>query len=152
MNIAVAFTSFSNEQEYELKPEYGKLVVNKYQWGVADDGKFFTERKTLNHHPCSLYELNLSEDGDDGNAFDDEKYAQFFEPHKNAKYYTKYYYKKFQCIDKQDLEVQGEYNSDTAQHLNFQLIKCKGGKAKGCKSDAEISEYFRDKYILIYYN
>ena len=127
-------------------------MINKYAWGIAEDGKFFTRRSTLKHHPCSLYELNLNEDDDEGLDFDDENYARFFKPHSNARYYTSYYYKKFLCIDKDDLEVQGDYNSDNAQQLNFQLIKCQGGKAKGCKSDAEIVEYFRDKYILLYYN
>ena len=43
-NIAVAFTEFSNEQEWELPPEYGSLVINSFSWGVNLDGSFFTKR------------------------------------------------------------------------------------------------------------
>ena len=34
----------------------------------------------------------------------------------------------------------------------MQLVKCKGGVANGCKSDAEIDEFIRNKFVVMYYN
>ena len=53
LNIAVAFTEFNKNTEYELPKEYGELVFNSYSWGNDADGNPFTERKGLAHHTCS---------------------------------------------------------------------------------------------------
>ena len=34
LNLAVAFTSFNNEPEWELDPAYGTLTFNAYSWSV----------------------------------------------------------------------------------------------------------------------
>ena len=34
LNLAVAFTSFNNEPEWELDPAYGTLRFNAYSWSV----------------------------------------------------------------------------------------------------------------------
>ena len=36
--------------------------------------------------------------------------------------------------------------------MNIQLLKCKGGTANGCKSDEEINEFFRNKFIFFAFN
>ena len=33
-NIAVAFTSYNNDEEYELKPEYGHIQFRSMEWGI----------------------------------------------------------------------------------------------------------------------
>lgn len=52
-NIAVAFTEYNNNQEWELPPEYGSLKINSYSWGANPDGTFFTRRAELPTHVCS---------------------------------------------------------------------------------------------------
>jgi len=58
LNIAVGFTSFSSETEWELDPTYGTLEFNSFSWGTDEDGKPFTERKALHTHVCTKGELN----------------------------------------------------------------------------------------------
>ena len=43
-NVAVAFTSFNSEREWELDPTYGSLVFNHFSWGVDESGDPFTKR------------------------------------------------------------------------------------------------------------
>ena len=64
LNIAVAFTQFNNNEEWELTPDYGELVVNSYSWGTDPDGSFFTRRTRLQSHTCTLQELNLADEKD----------------------------------------------------------------------------------------
>ena len=65
MKIAVAFTSYNNEREYELPKEYGELVFNSFSWGMGENGEVFTERKPLDYHECTREELSLYEKGDE---------------------------------------------------------------------------------------
>ena len=64
-NVAVAFTSFNNNEEWELDPAYGTLVFNSFEWGINLDGSLFSELKRLPSHGCSNREF----------GFDDEKDA-----------------------------------------------------------------------------
>ena len=50
--------------------------------------------------------------------------------------------------------VFGDYNSIKSSLLNIQLIRCnkKDHPDVECKSDSEIKDFFRDKFILILYN
>ena len=34
LNLAVAFTGYNDDEEYELPPEYGRLVINAFKWGT----------------------------------------------------------------------------------------------------------------------
>ena len=43
-NIAIAFTEFNSNREYELDPKYGRVVINSYSWGADSDGNLFTDR------------------------------------------------------------------------------------------------------------
>lgn len=47
LKIAVAFTSYNNEREYELPKEYGELILNSKAWGFRENGDVFSERKPL---------------------------------------------------------------------------------------------------------
>ena len=37
------------------------------------------------------------------------------------------YQKKFLCVDKEEMKLYGDYNSDKARILNMQLVKCYNG-------------------------
>ena len=52
-NIAVAFTEYNYNQEWELEPRYGSLVVNSFSWGVNPDGSFFTRRIPMQTQICT---------------------------------------------------------------------------------------------------
>jgi len=42
--------------------------------------------------------------------------------------------------------VHGDFDSQTARQLNFQLLRCTG--RADCKSEEEILDYFRGKYLI----
>ena len=64
--------------------------------------------------------------------------------------------KKFQCVDEEDLYLQGDYDSDVASLFNVQLKKCvnntEDAEAPICKSEKEILEFFKDKFLIILNN
>ena len=37
LQIAVAFTGFNSNTEYELDPAYGELIFNRIEWSVTDE-------------------------------------------------------------------------------------------------------------------
>ena len=62
-NVAVAFTEFNSNTEWELDPTYGSLVFNHFSWGVNEtDGSPFTKREEQSSHICTQEELGLTED------------------------------------------------------------------------------------------
>lgn len=61
-NVAVAFSGFTNEAEYELDPSYGKLTFNAFQWGIYPNGTIYSVRNLLEHHLCTKAELGQEED------------------------------------------------------------------------------------------
>ena len=58
--------------------------------------------------------------------------------------------KKFLCAKKEDMYIHGSYNSKTARLVNIQLRRCRG--RTDCKTDEEIKDFFRNKYLLILQN
>ena len=62
------------------------------------------------------------------------------------------YSKKLMCVNRADLRLYGDYNSYKALQFNIQFIKCHDKPAGFCKTDAEIKEFMRDKFILILHN
>ena len=50
------------------------------------------------------------------------------------------YHKKMLCVNKEDLNLSGNWNSDEANLMNLQLRKCTN--RADCKSEQEILEFF----------
>ena len=86
----------------------------------------------------------------------------FYPIHVNSKKDLRYYYKKFYCFDYEklketstlpdEIEIQGDYNSVKARHLKLMFEKCDPTERTTCKSELEISEWMRRKYIVILEN
>lgn len=59
-----------------------------------------------------------------------------------------------QCIsDTDDLKLWGNYDTSNARNLMIVFEKCNNATSLSiCKSDAEINEWMRYKYILTYVN
>ena len=57
-------------------------------------------------------------------------------------------YGKLQCID-DDLEIMGDYNSYSVQHLAIQWVACDiEAEPDKCRSMPEIKEFMKRKFIL----
>ena len=93
--------------------------------------------------------------------------TKFFPTHQNSIRDLKYYRKKFWCFDFEkmeadgynpsQIEVQGDYNSDKARHLKIMFEKCDSETIDEstygpCKSDEEISDWLKRKFIVILEN
>ena len=63
---------------------------------------------------------------------------------------VEFYHRKFQCVDKAEMFLRGDYNSNTANQFNVQLQRCHD--RPDCKSEAEIDAYLKNKYLIILYN
>ena len=82
---------------------------------------------------------------------DDEPAETVFLPiHETHRDWLELYYPKLLCFKREDLWLHGDYNSQTARMINVQLRKCRD--RPDCKSDEEILEYFRGRYIMILHN
>ena len=112
LNIAVGLTRYDSDVEPFDDPTVGEVVFNHYKWGTAPDGQNFAGRYPLKSHRCTREELGL----------DDDKSKARFYPNTDSD--VEFYHKKFLCIDKEDIEVYGDWNSHKAQLLNVQFIKC----------------------------
>lgn len=84
-------------------------------------------------------------EGDDGN---------FLPTIEADKGFAKTYLKKFECIDPEDTYIYGEYNSDRASLMDIQLLKCNALDHPDveCKSEEDILEFFRGKFVLLKFN
>ena len=65
--------------------------------------------------------------------------------------------KKLLCVDHEDMQIYGDYNSNKARIINIQLEICNDGgyfaeKSITCKSPAEITQFLRNKYFVMLYN
>ena len=65
-----------------------------------------------------------------------------------------FYSKKFLCVDKEDYSLYGDYNSARAQQFNVQFLRCNAEDHPDvdCASEEEITEFIRNKFMLILYN
>ena len=124
-----------------LKPYYKS-------WGIKEDVKG-VDFEPLPMRECTKAELNI----DDEEVDPDSK---FFEPHKNSVSDLSFYYRKLKCLDVDDLEVQGDYNSPTTRSFVLLFEKCSSEndnfKDVQCKSDDEIKQWLARKFILILQN
>ena len=62
----------------------------------------------------------------------------------------KYQSKNFRCIDEKDRFISGNYNTVNASYIEVELNRCKGKDY--CKTDEEINEFIRGKYLMVYMN
>ena len=56
------------------------------------------------------------------------------------------------CVEEDDLFIYGDFSSLAARQINIQLHRCRGGLQNGCKSEAEITQFFKRKYLLLLTN
>ena len=143
-NFAVAFSAYDNDPEPRLDPSYGKLQFNHYEWGTNNTSG---RNPMKSVHTCTQKELGIEYDPEE---------TKFYPVVDQNKSILKHLSKKFQCVDEKDLYLQGDYDSDVASLFNVQLKKCVNNtdeaEAPVCKSDEEIIEFFRNKFLIIFSN
>ena len=77
--------------------------------------------------------------------------SKFYESHPRSEAYLNKYWKKLFCYDEQ-INIQGDYQSDRATQLMIHIVKCnnetRGEGEPPCKSDQEIEGWLRRKFLL----
>ena len=142
-NVAVAFTSYGNEKEYELLEKYGSLRFRGDQWGLNPDGSVYRNNTIFDSHICTREELGLDEDRTDAT----------FMPHQDRQEpFVDMYQKKFICLNKEDLVLWGDFSSDESRQFNIDFVKCNTTERDDCADDAAVEEFVRDKYLLMLSN
>lgn len=63
---------------------------------------------------------------------------------------VKKYRNKFLCIDKEQMKLNGDWNSETARMIIVRLRICLG--ASYCRSPEIIKEFIRGKYLVLLHN
>ena len=53
MDMAVAFSDFDNEREYDLDPSFGSLVFMTTEWKTFPNGTTIDTETILPSHACS---------------------------------------------------------------------------------------------------
>ena len=101
-NIAVALTYDDNNPEPFDDPTIGQVVFNHYSWGRYPDGTRFSGRFPIKSHTCTREELGL--DGD-------KNKARFYPIND---FNVEFHHKKFLCLNKEDIEVFGDFSSPKA--------------------------------------
>ena len=88
-------------------------------------------------------------------AFEGEESETLFYPlHDKFKASLIYNKNKLRCMEPSDVILYGDYDSDIANLLRISIETCKNTTENGnhCKSPELITEWLKDKYILLYYN
>ena len=148
LNFAMAFTAYDTETEPILDPSIGRIVFNSYSWGGLDENGDFAPAliEEVKTHTCTKEELGL-----------EGKSSAFLPITKNAVPSVEIHQKKFLCIDREELRMYGDYNSDKARLINIQLVRCHDGgyfaeNGITCKSQDQITDFLRNKFLLMLYN
>ena len=58
--------------------------------------------------------------------------------------------KRFLCAKKDEMKIQGTYNTDSGRLIEIELVKC--ADSSDCKSAEEIDEFFRKKHLVLLQN
>ena len=124
------------------EPEYGVLKLVLKEYGHGTTGTTFTEFET---RPCNEEELGLGSHG-----YTDPK-SKFYQMTADHDVWFLSFYKKLQCTDV-PLDVSGNFNSNSIRHLQIHLVKCDSSIRGDCKSDEEITEWLRRKFIIVMTN
>ena len=135
--LAAALTRYDGDTEIIERPEYGELKISHWRWGFKDG--IGSGETILDDHNCSDEELGLTESTN----------SLTYPVVKTSLQEVITWKKKFKCIDKEQLSIQGDYNSSKAQQLFFGFKMCEG---EGCKTQEEIREWLKGTYIVLLYN
>ena len=106
LNLAIAFTAYDTNQEQILDPSYGELVFNAYEWGVDEKGDYFTREVHIPSHTCTNEELGYA-----------GKESSFYPFDVNTEEHMKVFRKKFLCIDKEQMYINGDFDSEKARQI-----------------------------------
>ena len=132
--VAAALTEYNTNRTITEDKRYGELNIELYSW--ADN---IYQEIHIHNHFCSDEELGLAQGAN----------TIIYPTLESSKNEVDIYSKKFKCINKEDLVIWGDYNSQAAQQIAVKFRMCEGD---GCKTKEEIMEWLSGKFIVLLYN
>ena len=141
MQYAFGITAYDSNPELIEDPSYGVLKAYYKSWGIKKQvkGVDFEELPT---RPCTATELHIKNETDSK--------SRFYKPHANSISDLTFYNKKLKCLDTENLELQGDYNSPRARSFVINFERCDNSTFAGrCKTDDQITRWLQRKFILI---
>ena len=143
--IAFALTAYDGKTTITEDPRKAVLKPYLRSWGIPENNGKIVDY-SLETRPCKPEELNI-EESDDPNFTTD-----FFPVMENSFADAEVYGRKMKCLNYEEFEFFGNFNSYKAKQPTLYLEMCMGGAEKGCEEEADIKEWLRDKYILVLSN
>ena len=140
LQIAFGITAYDDNQNPIEDPEYGLIKPYYKSWGILDSNDVHFEELPVDY--CTREQLGIFEDQDKVKTEDREN-SLFFDTHKNAISDITYYTKKFKCIQKDKIRIQGDYNAARTRSFVLLFEKCveTADSPIKCKTDKEIMEW-----------
>ena len=73
---------------------------------------------------------------------------------KDQRAYLELYQQKFICFDHESMRIYGDFHSQSARTIHVQFMRCSNSTESEqiCKSDEEITNFMKGKYILLLTN
>lgn len=149
--FSIAFGLINDEMDLgELTPDIGKIELVALEWGFREDNEYYYEEHKIKTHICSEEELGLT-----GNS------SAFYPTIETAQEELKSMVGTFICMDREELHINGHYNSDNARMMYIFLKKCMNetaedeaavGEKVTCASDEAIRDYFAGTYVNLMSN
>ena len=142
--IAVAFVDYwaENLSDEEIS-KYIDIQIGTTAWGIDENEVSFWKRTPIKTHACTPEDLNSLEEPSETSVFYPLKQQRRSE--------VRNYMKQFKCLDSpEELSIHGNYNSADASLFMLAITKCTG--RLDCKSDEEITEFLKGKFVGLYYN
>ena len=141
--IAAAFVKWDQVDTPLEDPSFGTLKFIAKTWGVPGVD-FMVE---IESHFCGEDELNDVE----GSI----KNSTFHPLSAQSKTHVDEYRRRFKCLSnpEQDLKLKGNYDAIEAKNLMIVFDRCNNAtSAVTCKSEEEIQEFMKFKYIVAMWN
>lgn len=133
--VAAGLTNYDSNTTLTEEKRFGELVFEHYGWGNHISGS-----KPLKHHFCSDEELGLT----------DSKTSLTYPMVELQKDFVESYKNKMKCLDAEDYEIYGDYNSAQAQQLKIKFKMCEGEDY--CESKEDIKKWLANKFIVLIHN
>ena len=145
LKFAVALTRWGEEDavpEPLLDESIGRIAFYRGNYGY-NENKTFYHYDELPSHYCTKEELNLEKSTE-------TKENVFYPIASRSEQAMNVHYRRFLCLDQDDMRLHGDYSSDSASLLFVKLEKCHGHDY--CKSEEELKEFFNPNMYFILLN
>ena len=134
-------TAYDGDKNPIEDPTIATLKFELKSWNILDETKGAVQWKLLKTKMCEDADFNTLD-----NANPDSKFLPLAE---QAVPVIDIYGSKMKCLDEEELELFGNFDTNSGANLLVTLEKCDRTLRNDCKDDAIIDAWLKYKYIVI---